>query len=39
MIFGWITRNKYVEHYDPERWHAGEEGSQPAPAKSPEAVI
>jgi len=39
MIFGWITRNKYVEHYDPERWHAEGEGSQPVPAKSPEAVI
>jgi cytochrome b subunit of formate dehydrogenase len=38
MIFGWITRNRYVEHYDPERWRVEGDGSQPAPAKSPEAV-
>lgn len=39
MIFGWITRRKYLEHYDPELWHVEQGGSAPAPAKSPEAVI
>jgi cytochrome b subunit of formate dehydrogenase len=40
MIFGWITRKKYLEHYDPDLWHVEEGGaSAPTPAKSPEAVI
>ena len=24
MIFGWISRDKYLEHHDPERWQATE---------------
>lgn len=24
MIYGWMDREKYLEHYDPERWPAGE---------------
>jgi len=38
MIFGWMTRQKYLEHYDPERWPVGEDASKPAPARSPEVV-
>jgi len=25
MIFGWMSREKYLEHYDPERWPVGEQ--------------
>jgi hypothetical protein len=38
MIFGWMTRQKYLEHYDPERWPVGEDASKPAPARRPEVV-
>jgi cytochrome b subunit of formate dehydrogenase len=38
MIFGWITRQKYIEHHDPERWPVGEDASKPAPSRSPEVV-
>jgi cytochrome b subunit of formate dehydrogenase len=23
MIFGWMSREKYLEHHDPERWPVG----------------
>jgi cytochrome b subunit of formate dehydrogenase len=39
MIFGWIPRKNYLEHYDTELWPAGEEKPGPAPTKSPEVVI
>ncbi len=34
MIFGWITREQYLEHHDPQRWPATEQESGTVPAKS-----
>ena len=28
MILGWMSRENYLEHYDSERWPAGEEASR-----------
>ena len=25
MIFGWMSREKYLEHHDPERWRVAED--------------
>jgi thiosulfate reductase cytochrome b subunit len=36
MIFGWMSREKYLEHYDPQRWPVGQEGREAGPAKSKE---
>jgi cytochrome b subunit of formate dehydrogenase len=30
MIFGWMSREKYLEHYDPERWPVGEKAPEGA---------
>jgi formate dehydrogenase subunit gamma len=29
MIFGWMSREKYLEHYDPQRWVVGERAPEP----------
>jgi cytochrome b subunit of formate dehydrogenase len=34
MIFGWMTRQQYLEHHDPARWPVGESASGTAPSKS-----
>jgi cytochrome b subunit of formate dehydrogenase len=34
MIVGWITREQYLEHHDPERWRITEETSGEAPPKT-----
>jgi cytochrome b subunit of formate dehydrogenase len=34
MIVGWITREQYLEHHDPERWPITEEPSGDAPPKT-----
>jgi cytochrome b subunit of formate dehydrogenase len=34
MIFGWITREQYLEHHDPQRWPVSEEASEAGPSKS-----
>ena len=34
MIVGWITREQYLEHHDPERWPITEETSGDAPPKT-----
>ncbi len=34
MIFGWITREQYLEHHDPARWPINEKVSEAAPSKS-----
>ena len=34
MIFGWITREQYLDHYDPSRWHVGEQTPETDPSKS-----
>ena len=34
MIFGWITREQYLEHHDPERWPVGEQDSETEQSKS-----
>jgi cytochrome b subunit of formate dehydrogenase len=34
MIFGWIDRDKYLGHYDPERWPVREEPPREGPAPS-----
>lgn len=28
MIYGWMDREKYLEHYDPHRWRVGEAASE-----------
>ncbi len=44
MIKGWITREEYLEHYDPELWKLGGEPARAevsggdAPPADPEAV-
>ena len=38
MIFGWIKRERYLDHYDPERWPIEQDDSEPVPSKVPEAV-
>src|SRR5262249_30682522 len=30
MIFGWITREQYLEHHDPRRWLLSEQDSETA---------
>jgi cytochrome b subunit of formate dehydrogenase len=39
MIFGWISRKKYLEHHDPERWPVGEKAPEAGTSKAPEAAI
>jgi thiosulfate reductase cytochrome b subunit len=39
MIFGWISREKYLGHYDPERWPIEEGAPEARPSKAPEVVI
>jgi formate dehydrogenase subunit gamma len=34
MIVGWITREQYLEHHDPERWPITEEKSGDAPSET-----
>ncbi len=34
MIFGWITREQYLEHHDPARWPIKEPASEAGPSKS-----
>jgi cytochrome b subunit of formate dehydrogenase len=34
MIFGWISREHYLDHYDPSRWHISESGSETGSSKS-----
>ncbi len=34
MIFGWITRDQYLEHHDPQRWHISEPASEAGHSKS-----
>jgi cytochrome b subunit of formate dehydrogenase len=34
MIFGWITREQYLEHHDPSRWHVSEQASETGQSKS-----
>jgi len=36
MIFGWMSREKYLEHHDPQRWPVGQEAREAGPAKSKE---
>jgi len=31
MIVGWIPRNRYLEHYDPERWPVSQQTNREAP--------
>jgi cytochrome b subunit of formate dehydrogenase len=38
MIFGWISRGKYLEHHDPERWPVEAGAAKGAPSKAREAV-
>jgi len=38
MIFGWITREQYLEHHDPRRWPLGEQDSETAESKSKQAM-
>jgi hypothetical protein len=38
MMFGWMSREKYLEHYDPNRWPVEEKtpaGAQPDSKKAP----
>jgi cytochrome b subunit of formate dehydrogenase len=37
MIFGWMNREKYLEHHDPNRWPAKEESPSTAGAESKRA--
>ncbi len=39
MIFGWISREKYLEHHDPERWPLEGGAPQTGQSKAPEAAI
>ncbi|MBZ5699339.1 MAG: cytochrome b/b6 domain-containing protein [Acidobacteriia bacterium] len=39
MIFGWISRGKYLEHHDPERWPVDEGVPEAGQSKAPEVVI
>ena len=34
MIFGWISRDRYLEHHDPERWPVGANASGESAASS-----
>lgn len=34
MIFGWITREQYLEHHDPGRWPVSEQDSEVGPSKA-----
>ena len=36
MIFGWMSREKYLEHHDPERWVLGKPTPEAAPSRSRE---
>jgi thiosulfate reductase cytochrome b subunit len=36
MIFGWISRDKYLEHYDPQRWPVDKEAPEAGSAPSRE---
>ena len=38
MIFGWISREKYLEHHDPERWPVDEGAPEAGQSKAPEVV-
>jgi cytochrome b subunit of formate dehydrogenase len=37
MIFGWMSREKYLEHHDPRRWPVAEEAPASARAESKKA--
>jgi cytochrome b subunit of formate dehydrogenase len=39
MIFGWISREKYLEHHDPERWPVDQGVRDAGQSKAPEVVI
>lgn len=34
MIFGWMSREKYLEHHDPARWPVTEQSSEASESKS-----
>jgi cytochrome b subunit of formate dehydrogenase len=36
MIFGWMSREKYLEHHDPERWILGKPAAEATPSRSRE---
>jgi len=38
MIFGWITREQYLEHHDPRRWPVGEQDSETGQSPSKEVL-
>jgi hypothetical protein len=38
MIFGWMSREKYLEHYDPARWPVTEQSSETRESKSTKAT-
>ena len=38
MIFGWISRERYLGHYDPERWPVDEGVREAGQSKAPEVV-
>ncbi len=38
MIFGWISREHYLENHDPERWVIAEQGPSPSSAESKKAT-
>jgi len=37
MIFGWMNREKYLEHHDPQRWPVKEESPSTTGAESKRA--
>ena len=38
MIFGWMARDKYLEHHDPARWSVTEQPSEVGESKSTKAT-
>jgi hypothetical protein len=38
MIFGWMSREHYLEHYDPRRWPAAEQVSAAVRPESKKAT-
>lgn len=38
MVVGWISRGKYLEHHDPERWPLEEGAANAGRSKAPEAA-
>jgi cytochrome b subunit of formate dehydrogenase len=37
MIFGWMSREQYLEHHDPSRWPVAEQVPTPARPESKKA--